>query len=44
MGILGSWMGIRGLRDKILGSWMGIRGLRDKILDSWMGVGVVFID
>lgn len=24
MGILGSWMGIRGLRDKILGSWMGV--------------------
>lgn len=24
MGILGSWMGIRGLRDKILGSWMGM--------------------
>lgn len=24
MGILGSWMGIRGLRDKILDSWMGV--------------------
>ena len=24
MGIRGSWMGIRGLRDKILGSWLGM--------------------